>query len=851
MAKKSKKIEDVSPSGWIYLFLFFLSGFAGLCYQVVWIRELSVIFGKTNAAVTTVVSVFMLGLGLGSIYWGKKRILPGTLSRTFSFLQFGIGGGSLILLVIFPYLSVIFKNLVNLLGLSDTSILMVIFLLCGIIMFIPTFLMGGTFPVISQLYIRKDSSMGKGVGYLYGVNTFGGILGASLTGYFLIGWIGQKESHLVAILINLVIGGIFIFLKDRRGDIEVSEDQNSLNKPNKDKKNRKYKGETVQSNENPSFIRLLLPAAFLTGFAGLAYEILWNRALATFTSNSIYSFSSILVMYLTGIGFGSYIYGKYLSSKNGGLTLLVILQVILFTLVSLTAVFLNDIPILLVPFKGLMNVPLLSIIFPGLFFSFIMMFLPAVLMGMVFPLMCSIYAGSSDGVRLGIGKIYFYNTLGSMLGSGVAGFILIPTIGVIKSLLIISLINLFLAIFGSFYFEKRMKWGKRLWISIGVVCIFILIPYVMGKSTDVLPPSVFRNPNNPQQLKYYKETSEGTVVVVEDTNTQIRSCYVNNSAVCGTTYDALKVVHYMGHLPLVFRPDAKNALVIGFGIGVTTSAVAQHPLDSIDCVEICPGVKESAPLFEIFNRGVWKDDRINFIGGDGRNYLLLTRKTYDIISCDPVHPTLGSGSLYTREYFELCKSHLNPRGIISQYLPLHKLTANDLKTLLNTFNSVFPGSMVWLAQTHGVLIGSNEELHLSFGDILGALDKIDDPFFKDPYLISSNLMMNKSGIQAFLGHFSKVDTDNHSILEYFSPDSIQAKHHIENIMELFRYRQDPLQMISDVADPYLLDQYVKAQLPYIQGILLLGQGRRGEAAGLFRQAISINPQNFEIRLFLQ
>ena len=123
-------------------------------------------------------------------------------------------------------------------------------------------------------------------------------------------------------------------------------------------------------------------------------------------------------------------------------------------------------------------------------------------------------------------------------------------------------------------------------------------------------------------------------------------------------------------------------MIIGFGIGVTTSAVAQHPLENIDCVEICPGVKEAAPLFEKFNQKVWQNPKVNFIAGDGRNYLLLTKKKYDIISCDPVHPGLGSGSLYSKEYFELCKNLVKPGGVISQYLPLHKLTLDDLKNAL-------------------------------------------------------------------------------------------------------------------------------------------------------------------------
>jgi len=823
-----------SKSSPYLLLLFFFSGFVSLCYQVVWVRELSVIFGKTNAAITVVVSVFMLGLGLGSFFWGKRKITSQKLSRTFAFLQFGIGGGSLILLLVFPFLSRIYQALVHQFNLSAAPILIFIFFLCAVLMFIPTFLMGGTFPVISQLYIRKEAKIGKGIGLLYGINTFGGILGAGLTGYFLIGLIGQRETQLIGIIINILIGAWFLKMREP-GSIKLEQE--------------KQKNIPKSPNYPISLQKFLILAALFTGFAGLAYEILWTRALATFTSNSIYSFSSILVVFLTGIGIGSYIYSKFLSARTASMPLLVVLQFIIFFVAAITAVFLNDIPLLIQPFRGLLKYPILRMVFPGLFLSSVIMFLPTLLMGIVFPLICKMYTESLQHLRARIGKIYFFNTLGSMAGPIAAGFVLIPLVGVVKGIIIVAAVNFLLAFSGSFFIEKSAR--KKKWIPAAAITFggVILLPVILGKSTYILPPSIFRSPHAHHELKHYKETVDGTVVVVEDKKTGVRSCYVNNNAVCGVTYDALKVVHYMGHLPLVFNPKAKNAMIIGFGIGVTTSAIAQHPLENIDCVEICPGVKEAAPLFEKFNQKVWQNPKVNFIAGDGRNYLLLTRKKYDIISCDPVHPGLGSGSLYSKEYFQLCKKLMKPGGIISQYLPLHKLTLDDLKTLLNTFYSVFPHSMVWIAQTHGVLIGSPQELKLHFNDILSVINRIDDPFFKDPYLLASTLLLNQAGIKAFVGKRTLIHSDNHPVLEYFSSRSVKAQHHGTNILKLLGSRQPAGQLVLDVPNPLLLDRYIKGQPFYIRGMLHHNQGQRAQAFRLFQQALAVNPGNREIRLF--
>jgi len=836
MAKKDIKnnLKAKVPSS--LLLLFFLSGFVSLCYQVVWVRELAVIFGKTNAAITVVVSVFMLGLGLGSLFWGKRKIVSQKLSSTFAFLQFGIGGGSLILLLVFPGLSHLYQALVRQFDLSPAAILVFIFFLGAVLMFIPTFLMGGTFPVISQLYIRSEEKMGKGIGLLYGIDTFGGILGAGLTGYFLIGLFGQRETQLIGILFNVLIGAWFLKMKEPQPIKIEHKKQTDIPK---------------SPNYSLPLQKFLILAAFFTGFAGLAFEILWTRALAVFTSNSIYSFSSILVVYLTGIGIGSYIYSKFPSARTASMSLLVVLQFIIFFVTAITAVFLNDIPGLLNPFKGLMEYPVLRMVFPGLFISAVIMFLPTLLMGIVFPLICRMYTESLSHLRARIGKIYFYNTLGSMAGPAAAGFVLIPLVGVVTGIIIIAVVNFLLAFSGSFFIEKSANKKKWLLAAAVIFAGVILLPVILGQSSHILPPSIFRSPQTHHVLKYYKETIDGTVVVVEDKNTGVRSCYVNNNAVCGVTYDALKVVHYLGHLPMFFNPKAKNAMIIGFGIGVTTSAIAQHPLENIDCVEICPGVKEAAPLFERFNQKVWQNPKVNFIAGDGRNYLLLSRQKYDIISCDPVHPGLGSGSLYTKQYFESCKKLMNPGGVISQYLPLHKLTPEDLKTLLNTFYSVFPYSMVWIAQTHGVLIGSPGELRLSFNDILAVINRIDDPFFKDPYLVASTLLLNQAGIKTFVGNHALIHTDNHPILEYFSPQSVEAQHHYTNITELLRSRQPAVQLLADVPNPVLLDQYIKGQPFYIQGMLYHNQGQGVQALRLFQQALAVNPGNRETRLFYQ
>ncbi|MEZ5196950.1 MAG: hypothetical protein R2764_11250 [Bacteroidales bacterium] len=153
----------------------------------------------------------------------------------------------------------------------------------------------------------------------------------------------------------------------------------------------------------------------------------------------------------------------------------------------------------------------------------------------------------------------------------------------------------------------------------------------------------------------------------------------------------------IGHLPFFIGLDCKEVLIVGFGIGVTTSTIASHPeVKSIDCVELAPGLKDAAIYFSDINENIINDPRLNFIAGDGRHFLQRTNKKYDLISSDPTLPILGSANLYSKEYFELCKAHLTEKGMVSQYLPLHKLRPQDFQGIIKTFQSVFTEATVWL-----------------------------------------------------------------------------------------------------------------------------------------------------------
>jgi spermidine synthase len=312
----------------------------------------------------------------------------------------------------------------------------------------------------------------------------------------------------------------------------------------------------------------------------------------------------------------------------------------------------------------------------------------------------------------------------------------------------------------------------------------------------------------------------------------------------------LKVVRLLGHLPFFVNPDADTVLVVGFGIGITSSAVAEHDVTSIDCVEICPGVKTAAKFFSRFNKNVFNDPRVKFISDDGRHYVLLTNKKYDIISCDPTHPTLGCNNLYTKEYFVSCKRLLNPGGVICQYLPLHKLSLPEFRTLIRTFSSVFPHTSVWLAHSHGILLGHNEPIQLDFAQFTDQLAELADDILDDPYLIATSLILDENAVH----HFTKdagINTDDRPVLEFFTPSSLRRENWHINLIELLKYRSDITNTFADIDDLDKMSRYLKGQRLFLSSLVYKNQGDIKRSISALKAAVKVNPENNEILSILE
>jgi len=577
------------------------------------------------------------------------------------------------------------------------------------------------------------------------------------------------------------------------------------------------------------------------------------RIFKIYLTNTSYTFALVASLAILGLFAGSTLFKQWGEKKqNYPRSLLrVILAMGVSTLLGLILlIFMPE--LLMLPFKVVMSDPIIRVFILPVVVSILIVFPPAVCSGYALPLACRMYTTGENNISRDVGFVLMINTIGSVAGPVVCAFLLMPILGVALSiLLIVTLLvgaALFIILKGSGKVSKGLKYA--------LIGSIIILPSVLACNPEIriLPPSFSRYDRD---ILYYRESVEGTLTVGQDNKTRTLSkyTYVNNSSVIGSTYDAIKIVKMIGHFPFFSGTECKDVLVIGFGIGVTTSAIASHTeVESIECVELVEGLKEAAFFYSELNQNVIEDPRLKFIPGDGRHYLQLTDKKYDLISCDPTHPILGSGNLYTKEYFASCRKHLNPGGMVSQFLPLHILRKEELLGIISTFNSEFPNSTVWLGHYYAMLMGSTEPIQIDFSEWSGKIDSLkeDIHFLLDPYHLAATLALDGNDI-ANLTDGYEYNTDDLSYTEFFAPSCLFDKNTYENLEFLKTRRTNVSAIFSNIDDLDKMSRYIQGNRHLTESVYYKLKGERRQSYDALQRACRVCPEDqefpFLVKLF--
>jgi len=387
---------------------------------------------------------------------------------------------------------------------------------------------------------------------------------------------------------------------------------------------------------------------------------------------------------------------------------------------------------------------------------------------------------------------------------------------------------------------------------------YVALAFVTGAHPfHFLPPDVAASPDVWKVL-YYKETAEGVVTTAENPAGD-RQTWVNSSVVCGSALPALKPVRIMGVLPFVLHPDPKDILVIGYGLGVTASLLVDLSHGPVDCIEITPGVFAASQAFAPWNGSVFANPRLRLAPGDGRNFLLCTRQTFDVISCDPTHPSLGSGALYTRDFYRLVKHRLRPGGIFTLYLPFHQIPEPEFRRLLNTFAAEFPHCALWLGIAHGVLVGSRDApLHLDYQRALAVFDSMPaqsrlalrDVFIDDARKLCGSMALDSAGVKR-VGDDAGIATDDRPGFEYAGARAGGAATwagNAELVADAFTGPYTILEGAGAARDSII--SAAAATASRFRATIAAMQGNRTQQLGWFRRALEIDASDREASRFL-
>lgn len=690
----------------ILLVLFFLSGFTALIYQTLWVRVCGQIMGVTVFAVSCVLTAFMTGLALGSIIFGRFIDRGSNGLRLYAGLEALIGAYALLFPLLIQGVNALHIWFYRSFHPDFYTLTGFRFLLSFAVMILPALCMGGTLPALSKYAVSGLPRVGKDVGSLYSVNSLGAVAGSCITAFFLIYALGIQLSLVAAALLNFAIAGAALWLSGLR---VIDKKESSAVSP---------------ASISQTALRIVLAVFFIEGLAALGLEVVWQRLFVFYFGNSIYAFTVVASTFILGISIGSFLCSRFVNRLRNPLLVFGAVELII-GLSSFTASWMlySFTPSLLSLFLGFNAMGWWGSIIFRAAVAVCIMIVPTVAMGMAFPLACTLAARNMHLLGSEIGTAYAANTIGSIIGAFAGGFLLVPCIGLhgSSSLLAALLLASGVLVVVTHPAVKGSVKGVVSAVSACAVFMFAFLPF--SQKFVSFRPSLF------DTVIYYREGTGGTVMV-KDSREGIRELSVNGTSLATTLYNHRQLFRMLAHLPALMHPDAHNAVVVGLGGGMTAGTLLLHDsLRSVDCIELTPEIKQGTEFFAKENYEVLENPRFHLTIEDGKNYMLIADKKYDCITSDPIHPIIaGNSSLYSVNYFRLCRKRLADSGVICHWLPFHSISREHYSMIIRSFIDVFPHASLWYAGEYTMLLGTPEKLRIDFADLK---KRLADPEVKE------------------------------------------------------------------------------------------------------------------------
>jgi spermidine synthase len=788
--------------------LFFASGAAGLVYQLLWLRQLTLIFGATAYATSAILSTFMGGLALGS-YWAGRRadLWSNPPLATYGKLELGIAAYAVAIPWLLDRAAVVLELAWKLGADRHFALLAIIKFTAIAILILPaTTMMGATLPVVSRVAAEASRGSGARVGALYAMNTLGAVVGTVTAAFLALPALGMRRTLAANIALNAVVG-IVAWTAGRRF---AAADAASP-------------GTADQAVPARPASRTLVFGFAASGCAAMVLEVAWTRGLALVLGSSVYAYASMLTAFLLGLAAGAGSAAHFLKRRPNA-----------DSRVTVAAVF---VAAGLLSFVAAHTIQVLPRWFAEIYFrlspspegwwlaqlamALCVMFPTTYALGWVFPLVLDAVGGGRRRVASSVGGIYAANTAGTIVGAVCGGFLLIPLLGIGTTLLgvAVGLLLLGAAIFSSS--GTSAAWHRRTWavacVGLALVCVaFRPVWDVLAMNSGVYTniqgidasqgwDEFRRQFRTGSELVFARDGLAASIVVARQV--KVDNMYLAvNGRVDASSREDLETQILLGHLPLLFHPAPRDVLIVGLGTGITAGSAATHPVERVRVVEVEGAMIEAARLFERYNHAVLDDPRVTVSINDARNELQFNPASYDVIVSEPSNPWMTvAANLFTEDFFRLGRSRLRPGGVFGQWIQTYSLTPETLRSVLAGFHRAFPHVLVFEA-LNGIdliVIGSDRPLVLD----TDALERRSSALWVRADLARVGVGsafdlagMLQTGGQALddLVRRTEVNTDDNGLVEFAAPKTLYLDSQDANMTMLQGPGDDPLVLVASL-----------------------------------------------------
>lgn len=726
--------------------LLLLSGASALVFQVLWIKQLSLVVGVEVSAIAGAVSAFFLGLALGGWFLGKRADRVERPLRLYAWLEAGVAVSCV------AVTWALARSAAPFVAVESISPLLA-WLMVGMLLAIPSFLMGGTLPVLMRALNRQDAQASRRGGVLYAANTCGAIAGALLPAFVLIPQFGVQGAALAAALLNAAAAAGAWALDRKAG--------------------RSAALPPAAAEPLSGDARLAVGLYAAAGAVALGYEVIWSQMVVPFMSTRTFAFAIVLATYLAGLAIGAALYARLAHRVRhpwslfgcliAGAGLIAVLEVAV--LGKWLVVAQTQAEALIVQWTGSAFAGMCAR-FAVAAASFVLA--PTLLLGAAFPAVLRIAVGDRQ-VGREVGAVLAGNTLGGIAGAVLTGFVLLPALGLVRSLGVLAAVAALIGVVAAWRGRAggtAMSGVATALVGTAALAVAVLLP--MDQFARLLPGA------GGAGLVFYEESHGGTVAVVEQggRDGRFHRLYIQGVSNSGDAMPSLRYMRLQALLPLiVHNGDPKSALVVGYGTGITAGALSQYPgLDKRAVAELLPAVLRAAPHF----KGTFQaasDPGLDKRLRDGRRALQASSEQWDLITLEPPPPSAtGVVNLYSRDFYQLAASRLAPQGVLAQWLPLPTQNDEDTRALIASFIQVFPYASLWTSELHEMLlVGSMQPLDLDAARIqaryaqpntAAALTAVGVP---SPAALLATWVTDRDGLQHFAGDTPAVTDDRPGI----------------------------------------------------------------------------------------